>query len=92
MNPLTKRQQLGNTKMRLELEDTFKFENMLHEKIQEIEAELENSNCHRETDILLNEIETLRHVLGHLSDLKYDDKIRDVEIAKANNKLQQAIV
>ena len=64
---------------------------MLHEKIQEIEAELENSNC-RETDILLNEIETLRHVLGHPSDLKYDDKIRDVEIVEANNKLQQAIV
>ena len=29
-----KRQQLGVTKMRLELEDTNKFENMLHEKIR----------------------------------------------------------
>jgi hypothetical protein len=38
-----KRQQLGVTKMRLELEDTKKFENMLHEKIQELEIELEDS-------------------------------------------------
>lgn len=29
-----KRQQLGVTKMRLELEDTNKFENMLHEKFK----------------------------------------------------------
>ena len=37
-------QRVGVTKKRLELEDTKKFENMLDEKIQELEIELEDSN------------------------------------------------
>ena len=41
-------QWLGITKSRLELEDTKKFENMSHNKIQELETELEDSNATRE--------------------------------------------
>jgi hypothetical protein len=79
-----KRQQLGVTKMRLELEDTNKFENMLHEKIQELEIELEESNSPRESDIIINEIETLKNVLYSLSDLKYGNKKPIIEIAEAD--------
>lgn len=79
-----KRQQLGVTKMRLELEDTNKFENMLHEKIQELEIELEESNSLRESDIIINEIETLKSVLYSLSDLKYGNKKPIIEIAEAD--------
>ncbi len=79
-----KRQQLGVTKMRLELEDTNKFENMLHEKIQELEIELEESNSPRESDIIINEIETLKSVLYSLSDLKYGNKKSIIEIAEAD--------
>ena len=43
-------QRLGITKSRLELEDTKKFENMLHDKIQEQEIELEDSNATREKE------------------------------------------
>ena len=34
------RQRLGVSKIQLELEDTKKFENVLHDKIQELEIEL----------------------------------------------------
>jgi hypothetical protein len=65
------------------LEDSKKFENMLHDKIQEIEIELENSNTAREKEVLVNEIDTLECVLGHLDNLKVhdDDKIQAIEIA-----------
>jgi hypothetical protein len=79
-----KQQQLGVTKMRLELEDTNKFENMLHEKIQELEIELEESCSPRESDIMINEIETLKSVLYSLSDLKYGNKKPIIEIAEAD--------
>ena len=79
-----KRQHLGVTKMRLELEDTNKFENMLHEKIQELEIELEESNSLRESDIIINEIKTLKSVLYSLSDLKYGNKKPIIEIAEAD--------
>ena len=85
------RQQLGTTKIRLELEDTKKFENMLHDKIQELEIELEDSNTDREKEVLLNEIDTLRCVLGHLLNLKpVGDVTRAIGIAEANNNFQQA--
>ena len=45
------RHQLGVTKMQLELEDTKKFENMLQDKIQELEIDLEDSNTPREKAI-----------------------------------------
>jgi hypothetical protein len=70
--------------MRLELEDTNKFENMLHEKIQELEIELEESNSPRESDIIIKEIETLKSVLYSLFDLKYGNKKPIIEIAEAD--------
>jgi Peptidase family M23 len=45
----------------------------------------------RESDILINEIDTLESILGCLSDLKYGDKARAIEIAEANHNFQQAI-
>jgi hypothetical protein len=80
------RQQLGVSKIRLELEDTKKFENMLHDKIQVLEIELEDSNIAREKQVLLNEIDTLNCVLGHLFKLK-PDKISDIKIAEALRQL-----
>lgn len=81
------RQQLGISKIRLELEDTRKFENMLHEKIQELEIELEDSNTVREKEVLVNEIDTLGCVLGHLFNLKSggDDETRVIEIGGISN-------
>ena len=43
-----------------------------------------------QSDILINEIDTLESVLGRLSDLKYGDKARAIEIAEANNNYQLA--
>jgi hypothetical protein len=83
-------QQLGVSKIRLELEDTKKFENMLHEKIQELEIELEDSNTAREKEVLANEIDTLKCVLGHLFNLKSgSDETQAIEIAGVNNNFQQ---
>jgi len=80
------RQHLGVSEIRLELEDTKKFENILHEKIQELGIELEDSNTVREKDILLNEIDTLTCVLGHLFNLKpVGEETRAIGIAQANN-------
>jgi len=80
------RQQLGVTRMRLELEDIKKFENMLHEKIQELEIELEDSITAREKEVLINEIDTLGCVLGHLLDLKSGgDEIQAIETSETNN-------
>jgi len=85
------RQQLGLSEVRLELEDTEKFEKMLHEKIQELEIELEGSNTDREKEVVVNEIQTLKCVLGHLFNLKSGgDKTRAIEIAEANNSYQHA--
>jgi hypothetical protein len=80
------RQQLGVSKIRSELEDTKKFKNMLHDKIQELEIELEDSNIAREKQVLLNEIDTLNCVLGHLFKLK-PDEISDIKIAEAPQQL-----
>jgi len=51
---------------------------------------LKDSNNLRESDVLINEIDTLESVLGRLSDLKYGDKARAIEIAEANNNYQLA--
>jgi hypothetical protein len=80
------RQQLGVTRMRLELEDTKKFENMLHEKIHELEIELEDSFTAREKEILINGINTLGCVLGHLFDLKPGgDETQAIKTSETNN-------
>jgi hypothetical protein len=85
------RQQHGITKKRLEMMETIEFENTLQERIQELKLKLKECNDLRESDILINEIDTLDSVLGRLSDLKYGDKVRAMEIAEANHDLKQAI-
>jgi hypothetical protein len=69
---------------------TIEFENPLQERVQELNLKLEDSNNLRESDILINEIDTLESVLGRLLDLKYGDKTRAIEIAEANNDYHQA--
>jgi hypothetical protein len=83
------RQQLGVSKKRLELEDTKKFENMLHDKIQELEIELKDSNTAREKEVLVNEIDTLKCVLGYLFSLEDggdETRVRGITGANDNNK------
>ena len=83
--------QIGNTKKRLEMMQIIEFENTLQERVQELNLKLKDSNNLRESDILINEIDTLESILGRLSDLKYGDKARAIEIAEANNDFKQAI-
>jgi transcriptional regulator of heat shock response len=85
-----KQVQLGTTKMRLELADTIEFENILNKRIEGLNLKLKESNNLRESDILINELDTLESILGRLADLKYGDKARAIEIAEANNNYQQA--
>ena len=59
--------------------------------VQELNLKLKESNNLRESDILINEIDTLESILGRLSDLKYGDKARAIEIAEANNDFKQSI-
>ena len=82
--------QLGTTKMRLQLTDVLEFENALQNRIQELNLKLKDCNNLRESDILINELDTLESILGRLSDLKYGDKARAIEIAESNNNCQQA--
>ena len=70
--------------------ETIEFENSLQERVQELNLRLKESNKLRESDILINEIDTLESVLGRLSDLKYGDKTRAIEIAEADKNFQQA--
>lgn len=51
---------------------------------------LKESNNLRESDVLINEIDTLESILGRLADLKYGDKARAIEIAEANRNFKQA--
>jgi hypothetical protein len=76
--------------MRLELADTIKFENTLNKRIEELDLKLKESNNLRESDILINEIDTLESSLGRFSDLNYGDKVRAIKIAEAKNDLRQA--
>jgi hypothetical protein len=83
-------QQLGVTKKRLEMMQTIEFENTLQERIQELKLKLKDSDDLRESDILINEIDTIESTLGRLMDLKYGDKARAMEIAEANHDFKQA--
>jgi hypothetical protein len=83
-------QQLGVTKKRLEMMQTIEFENTLQKRIQELKLKLKNSDDLRESDILINEIDTLDSTLGRLMDLKYGDKARAIEIAEANHDFKRA--
>jgi hypothetical protein len=77
--------------MRLQLSDVIGFENILHNRIGVLNLKLKESNNLRESDILINEIDTLESILGRLADLKYGDKARAVEVAEANNDFRHAI-
>jgi hypothetical protein len=81
--------QPGVNRTQLELDDIKKFENMLDDKLQELEIELEDSNSDREKEIIVNQTETLKCVLDHLFNLKYGEKVRAVEITEANDNFQQ---
>lgn len=85
-----KQVQLGTSKIRLELADVIKFENILEERIEELNIKLKESNNLRESDILINEIDTLDSILGRLMDLKYGEKARAIEIAEANRDFRRA--
>jgi hypothetical protein len=77
-------EQPGITKERQELAQTMEFENILKETIQKSNLKLKDSNNLRESDIMINEIDTLESVLGCLSDLRYGNITRAIEIAEAN--------
>jgi hypothetical protein len=63
------------------LTEIVKFESILKERIEKLNMKLKNSNNLRERDILTNEIDTLDCVLSHLSNLKYGNIARAIEIA-----------
>jgi hypothetical protein len=86
-----KQVQLGTSKIQLELADVIKFESILKERIEDLNIKLKNSNNLRESDILINEIDTLDSILGRLMDLKYGEKTRAIEIAEANNDFRRSI-
>jgi hypothetical protein len=86
-----KQVQLGTSKIRLELADVIKFENILKKRIEELNIKLKDCNNLRESDILINEIDTLDSVLGRLMDFKYGEKTRAIEIAEANHDFRLAI-
>jgi hypothetical protein len=83
-------QQLGVTKKRLEMMQTIEFENTLQERVQELKLKLKDSYDLRESDILINEIDTIESTLGRLMDLKYGEKARAIELAEANQNYKQA--
>jgi hypothetical protein len=62
---------------------------MLHDKIQELDIEFKNSNTERENEVVVNEIQTLKCVLGHLFNLKCSEKACATEIVEANNNCWQ---
>jgi len=74
----------------LELANTIEFENILKDRANELNSKLKESSNIRESDILNNEIDTLESVLCCLSDLKYGDKARAIEIAETGNNYQLA--
>lgn len=76
------RHQFGVTRIQMELEEIEKVENMIHDRIEGLEIELEDSNTDREKEIIVNQTGTLKCVLDHLLNLKYGDKVHAVEIAE----------
>jgi hypothetical protein len=63
------------TKMRLELSDCIEFENVLQNRVQELNLKLKDSNNLRESDSLINEIDTLESILGRLANLEYGNRV-----------------
>ena len=72
----------------MELTDCIEFENILKSRVEELNLRLKDLNDLRESDILINEIDTLESILGRLLDLKYGDKARAIEIAEAQQRFQ----
>jgi hypothetical protein len=70
--------------------DMIEFENMLQERIEELNFKLKNSRNLREYDFLKNEIDVLESILGLLSDLKYGAETQAIEVANANYDFKQA--
>lgn len=87
---IDEQQQFGVNKKRLEMMETIEFENTLQERIQELKLRLKDCDNLRESDILINEIDTLDSTLGRLMDLKYGDKARAIETAEANHDFKRA--
>jgi hypothetical protein len=56
--------QVGTTKMRLEIADCIEFESILQARVEELNLKLKESNSLRESDILINEIDTLESILN----------------------------
>ncbi len=86
-----KQVQLGTTKTQLQLTDCIEFENILQNRVQELNLKLKDSNNLRESDVLINEIDTLESILGRLADLKYGNRVRAMEIAEAHHDFRRAI-
>ncbi len=57
--------------MELELVDTIKFAKTFDKGIQELNLKLNDSNNLSKSNILVNNIDTLECIMGHLSYLKY---------------------
>jgi hypothetical protein len=83
-------QQLGLNKKRLEMMQIIEFESTLQERIQELKLKLKDSDDLHESDILINEWDTIESTLGRLMDLKYGDKARGIEKAEANHDFKRA--
>lgn len=86
-----KQVQLGTTKLRLELADCVEFESTLRTRVEELNLKLKESNNLRESDILINEIDTVESILGRLADLKYGNRVRAMEITEADHDFRRAI-
>lgn len=84
------RQQHGALQKRTEMMDMIEFENMLQERIEELNFKLKNTRNLRESDFLKNEIDVLESILRLLSDLKYGAETQAMEVANANYDLKQA--
>ena len=70
--------------------ETIEFENTLQERVQERNLNLKNCNNLRESDILINEMDTFESILGRLCDLKYGAETQAIEVANANYDFKQA--
>jgi hypothetical protein len=82
--------ELRVNKKRLEMMQIIEFENTLQERIQELKLKLKDSDDLRESDILINEWDTIESTLGRLMDLKYGEKARAIEIAESNHDFKRA--
>jgi hypothetical protein len=81
---------LGTNKKRLEMMDTIEFESALQDRVEMLNLKLRVSNNLRESNILINEIDTLESILGRLADLKYGAETQAIEIANANYGFKRA--